>query len=872
MRIKLHCLIVSTLILAVTLPSAAMALTVNPTGGLTKARSIATTAVMSDGRVMIAGGRSSPTTTASIEIYDPSSGLFSGSPFLTMSEPRSGVMGVALPTGQVLIAGGREDVGSGSSLRTAELFDPVSQQSMSTGMLGTRRENATATLLADGRVLLVGGHDNGDGGGPGGDPGSGALSSAEIYSPLSGMFSPTGSMSTQRERANAVLLADGRVLVIGGYNFSSNSILTTSEIYDPATGQFSQVATTPGDGRTGATTTLLTNGKVLVAGGYNGNTYLSSALLYNPANNSYATTGSMSTTRSLAGAVLLPSGKVLLVGGNSGRFSATSSIESYDPATGTFTAEGNLATARASASVSILPNGRILVAGGDVPPPDINHGGMLLASAELLEQPIASATTLSHSMTTPRAGAVSSILMDGRILVAGGRNGSSVLASAEVFSDLLDTFAAVGSLVEARESASSALLPDGSVIVIGGQNASGTALASAERYKPQTAGFSAVAGSLWQARYAAGSALLPNGHLLIVGGRNASGPLASAETFDGHTGMFRMTAPMATARSESSTVLLADGSVLVAGGQGASGVLANAERYYFATRNFTPTIGSLATARRGAMTALLPNGKVLIAGGRNAASTALASAELFDPITDTFSATGSLASARADAAIIVMPDGVVMLAGGSGVSGTALSTTEIFDPVRGVFLAGPAMSSARNRPLIALTSFGRALIAGGQGTAGTLASVETHLRSPFATTFTGQRPSFSVTPTALELPGALTLQGEGLRGSRRMQSIAGSEGSSGNATSTASNGPLLRLQRIDNQQVIYQAPDATLPWTDLEFSTPTLARFDPYDPATRMAGVYRAVVGVNGVESNARYVSLSWIEDKIFASGFQAGD
>lgn len=872
MRINRHNSIISVLMLAITLPSAAMALTANPTGDLAKARSRATTAVMSDGRVMIAGGLTIATTTASIEIYDPSSGLFSGSPFLAMSEPRSAVMGVALPTGQVLIAGGREDVGSGSSLRSAELFDPISQQSMSTGMLGTRRENATATLLADGRVLIVGGSDNGDGGGPDGDQGSGALSSAEIYSPLSGMFSPTGSMSTQRDRANAVLLADGRVLVIGGYNSFSGSDLQTSEIYDPATGLFSQVATMPGGGRTGATTTLLTNGKVLVAGGSNGNTYLSSAVLYNPADNSYATTGSMSTTRSLAGAVLLPSDKVLLVGGKSGRFSATSSIESYDPATGTFAGEGNLATARASASVSILPNGRILVAGGDVPPPDINHGGMLLASAELIEQPIATATTLSHSMTTPRAGAVSSILMDGRILVAGGRNGSNVLASAEIFSDLLDTFTAVGSLAVAREGASSALLPDGSVIVIGGQNASGTALASAERYKPQTSSFSSVAGSLWQARTAASSALLPNGHLLIVGGRNASGPLASAETFDGRTGMFRMTASMATTRSEASTVLLADGSVLVAGGQGPSAVLASAERFDPSTRKFTATTGDLATARRGAMTALLPNGKVLIAGGRNAASAVVASAELFDPQTGTFSATGSLASARADAAIIVMPDGVVMLVGGTGASTTPLATTEIYDPVRGVFLAGPALSSARSRPLIALTSFGHALIAGGQGSTGTLASAETHLRSAFATTFSGRRPSFSVTPTTLELPGALQLDGQGLRGSQRMQSIAGSEGSGGGASSAASNVPLLRLQRIDNQQVIYQAPDGTLPWTDLEFTTPTLRRFDPYDPATRMAGVYRVVIGANGVESSARYVSLYWIEDKIFAAGFETGD
>lgn len=122
-------------------------------------------------------------------------------------------------------------------------------------------------------------------------------------------------------------------------------------------------------------------------------------------------------------------------------------------------------------------------------------------------------------------------------------------------------------------------------------------------------------------------------------------------------------------------------------------------------------------------------------------------------------------------------------------------------------------------------------------------------------------------PEALALPAALTLEGEGLRGSRRFQSIAGSEGASGGTSSVASNAPLLRLQRIDNQQWIYQAPDETLPWTDLEFTTPTLARFDPFDPASRMAGAYRVVISVNGMQSTARYLSLYWIEDDIFSSG-----
>lgn len=308
MRINLHISIICAQVLALALPSVASALSVSATGNLAHARYGATTSMMSDGRVLIAGGLSTPTTTSSIEIYDPASGAFSGGPFLSLNEPRSAAIAVTLPTGQVLIAGGRENVGSESTLRSAELFDPVSQPASETGMLGSRRQRATATLLADGRVLICGGFDSGDGGGVNGDPGVGGLASAEIYSPLSGMFSPTGSMSTPREQATAVLLADGRVLVIGGYDASNGVNLQTSEIYDPDSGQFSQVATMPGGGRSGATATLLTNGKVLIAGGYNGN-YLASALIYSPDSNTYTPTASMGTARSQAGAVLLPTAR-----------------------------------------------------------------------------------------------------------------------------------------------------------------------------------------------------------------------------------------------------------------------------------------------------------------------------------------------------------------------------------------------------------------------------------------------------------------------------------------------------------------------------------------------------------------------------------
>ncbi len=864
------------LVLLAAVPTLATALTVAPTGELAARRFSATTSVLSDGRILVAGGLGSPTTSSAIEIYDPARGGFSGSGLLLMTEPRQEAVAVPLPNGKVLIAGGRETVGSAASLRSAELFDPVNGQSSSTGFLITRRHGATATLLSDGRVLIAGGTDGGDGGGVGGDPGVGGLASAEIYDPVSGTFSAaSGTMSTRRTYASAVLTADGRVLIAGGYDEFNGTSVNTSELFDPTTETFGNVATLPGGGRQNATLTLLTDQTALLAGGSTGsNAYTATALLYRPGPNDWVAVGAMASARANAGAVLLPNGRVLVIGGQSARFAATASIESFNPTTGTFTTEAPLATARSAAAVGLLPSGRILVAGGYVPPPNINQGGTILASSELLDQSVWTSSVPIDEMTTPRAGAVTSPLLNGRVLFAGGRNGTSVLASAEVYNEANATFSATGPMAQAREAASAALLADGSVIIVGGRAPGGAPLASAERFNPQNQTFSTNARPLWQARHSAGSALLADGRLLVVGGSDANGPLASAETFDGRTGMFRTAGPLASARAEASTVLLPDGSVLVAGGQGSGGPLSSAERFDPSTRSFIPVSGSLTTARRGAMTALLPNGKVLIVGGRNAASSPLASAELYDPQTDAFAPAGSLAIARADAAIIVLPVGVVLVAGGTNATGTPLATTEVFDPATASFAPGPALTSARALAGIALTPYGRVLVAGGNGASGTQSSADVKLRSAFADVRSDQRPSFDVTSSSLTLPGYLDLAGFGLRGSLRFpnESVAGSEGSSGSAGSAPTNAPQLRLQRIDNQQMIALAPDASVPWSDLAYRTTMLNRHDPFDPATTMAGVYRVYINANGVNSSARIVTMSWVEDSLFASGFEAGE
>lgn len=682
-------------IFALDLAKPALAASWTTNGPMAAPRFGQTATLLQNGMVLVTGGISSGTSTNGAELYDPSTGKWTITG--AMNVRRASHTATLLPNGQVLVAGGNH----GTFLATAELYDPISGSWTLTRLLNTLRSGHTATLLPNGQVLVAGGTPVGFA--PTAelyDPLSGSWSptgelnvprtghtatlmtnhmvlvaggsptnaftfdttSVEIYDPSSGIWTITNSLNTARYDHTATLLPDGRIFVAGGTggaNISNIAPLSSAELFNPATGTWTETNVFKAP-RTLHSATLLPNGKVLLAGGQSSGGYISAAAIYDPATGTNTTIASMSTPRAQHTATVLANGKVLVTGGQGGS-GATNSTEVYDYANGAWTTTGSLGTVTASQtatllrdgrvlmvvssvylydsvtgawtqtnnmhslrssghSATLLPSGHVLVAGG-------NYGGAYLASVELFD-PISGTWTSTASMNTPRWTHTATLLPNGKVLVAGGGNGGvppTALATSEIYNPVTGTWVPTGPLNFARRNHAAVLLSNGKVLIVGGLNPSSVRLSSAELYDPATGSWT-LTGSLHDARNAFTATLLPNGKVLVAGGRN-SGQISSAELYDPTTGTWAFTGAMTTNRESHTATLLPNGKVLVTGGDSPGGYQATTELYDPTTEIWMPT-GTMADMRASHAATLLLNGKLLVEAGINPGF--LGSAELYD--------------------------------------------------------------------------------------------------------------------------------------------------------------------------------------------------------------------------------------------------
>jgi hypothetical protein len=324
------------------------------TGSLATGHSNTRMAQLPDGRVLaISGATASGALAPAAEIYDPGSGQWTRAGTLNDARVAFGQPSV-LPDGDVLVAGGTNvDV---VDYATAELYNPAANRWTLTGSLNTSRRYDVQVELANGEVLVATGSH--------GPPTCARyLSSAELYNPATGQWTYTGSTLVPRESATAIRLADGRVLLVGGYNGGGSACTDTdpvdTEIYNPATGQWSFAGNLP-HGWLGGAMVLLQDHRVLMVDGWqHGSGNFAEAVIFNPATNQWSQAARPILPRSGAAATLLPDGNVLVSQGGQSR------SEIYDPATNTWSLAAATPGENNGGQTFLLPDGKVLLAGGD---------------------------------------------------------------------------------------------------------------------------------------------------------------------------------------------------------------------------------------------------------------------------------------------------------------------------------------------------------------------------------------------------------------------------------------------------------------------------------------------------------------------------
>ena len=353
-------------------------------------------------------------------------GIFS--PTGNMESPRFYHTATRLADGRVLVVGGTTDQSPEKTSSSAELYDPEKGEFIRTGNMNTARRAHTATYLSTGKVLIAGGCGV-----------HGSLTSAELFDPATGIFTPTGSMNHAQGWHTATLLHNGKVLIAGGITATGPVLPGHAEVYDPNTGSFTAISLNHRLVLPAAT--LLSNGRVLVSTGriaefagsvpndYGLNFALirlsyDSSQLFDPIANTFSALGPIPLhTTYWHTATLLKNGMVLVAGGGDADegYRSTSALL-FDPARQSFSETGQTLGSRMLHTATLLNDGNVLIAGGTE-----SRGELYDASTRTFG--------LTANMIQDRIGHTATLLGDGRVLIVGGTRNPS--GSAEIYRPLL---------------------------------------------------------------------------------------------------------------------------------------------------------------------------------------------------------------------------------------------------------------------------------------------------------------------------------------------------------------------------------------------------------------------------------------------------
>jgi N-acetylneuraminic acid mutarotase len=325
-------------------------------------------------------------------------------------------------------------------------------------------DDHTATLLNDGKVLVVGGnkYDGTD---------DNYQAKTYLYDPASKKFEDGGTMNVARAEHTATLLMDSRVLVTGGKN--DTDYLESTEIYDPNKPAAQAWSKGPdmAKSRWSHTATLLQSGEVLIAGGFYSSGSTASIVIYVPSSNTWKfPSAQLNTARRCHTATLLPNGKVVFTGGIQGSGSIWNtdyfdSIEIYDPGTGKMTlSKVVMSKQRCGHTATLLANGKVLIVGGVC----LNKCKQDAKQVDDIYDPSTDTiVAVQHPGDLPSTH-IAVRLDDKRVLVAGDTD-KATAAKAVAYEPLKGGFwTTLPAMGIGRWSARAAKLKDGKVLVVGG--------------------------------------------------------------------------------------------------------------------------------------------------------------------------------------------------------------------------------------------------------------------------------------------------------------------------------------------------------------------------------------------------------------------
>lgn len=292
-------------------------------------RAYHTVTLLANGKLLATGGTDNDwNVLSSAEIYDPATN--SWTPAASMSVARMQHAASRMANGKVLVTGT-----TNSWLASAEIYDAVANTWTAAPSMAASRGLHTSTLLQDGTVLVTGGSEGGN-----------SSWGAERYDPVTNTWAQGQTMVYRRAIGfTTTLLPSGKLLLVGGTDSDNKS---SAEIYDPLVPTHPAPPPPPPPylptippveawslvenmsiGRTGHSATLLSDGRVLVAGGFSFPTDVASAEIFDPVTNHWASTGSYEASRSGNTLTLLNDGSVLAAGGHGLTGAILASCELY---------------------------------------------------------------------------------------------------------------------------------------------------------------------------------------------------------------------------------------------------------------------------------------------------------------------------------------------------------------------------------------------------------------------------------------------------------------------------------------------------------------------------------------------------------------